>query len=82
MFDYKSLVESLAVGAHTVTFTKVDGSERVMNCTRDPSLIVVDPVDSEKPVKKVNRGETAVAVFDLDKQQFRSFRVDSVTNVD
>ena len=38
----KWLKSHLAFGAVTVTFTKKDGTERVMECTTSPSLVPVD----------------------------------------
>jgi hypothetical protein len=57
----------------TVTFTKVDGSKRVMNCTLMEGHIPVMESTSERKENK-----DVVVVFDLDKGQWRSFRVDSV----
>lgn len=65
-----------------VTFTKKDGSERNMQCTLTESKIPAD-----KRPKGTNESETAstvgsaVRVFDTEKQEWRSFRWDSVTKV-
>lgn len=63
----------------SVTFTKADGSERVMRCTKNPSIISEVYVAPEKKTDR-ERKETAgvVAVFDLDKNDWRSFRLESV----
>ena len=63
----------------TVTFTKKDGSERKMICTLAESKI-----PSEKTPKnaKKTQSQDAIAVFDIEKQDWRSFRWDSVTRVD
>ena len=57
----------------TVTFTKVDGSKRVMNCTLMEGHVPAMESTSERKENK-----DVVVVFDLDKSQWRSFRVDSV----
>ena len=62
----------------TVKFTKKDGSERKMLCT-----LAENKIPSEKLPK--NSGKTksdeALAVFDLEKQSWRSFRFDSVKEI-
>ena len=62
----------------TVKFTKKDGSERKMLCT-----LAEKKIPSEK--SPTNSGKTksdeALAVFDLEKQSWRSFRFDSVKEI-
>lgn len=61
-----------------ITFTKKDGTERDMFCTL---------VESSIPKEKIPKTETstttgsAVRVFDTEKQEWRSFRWDSVIKV-
>jgi hypothetical protein len=65
----------------TVTFTKKDGSERIMRCTTNPTYIMFkDPaiVESKKE-RKTN--DDAVPVFDLEADAWRSFRWDSIKSV-
>lgn len=64
-----------------VTFTKQDGSERAMHCTLIEELIPTE----KQPKTKTETGTPsgpAVRVFDVDKQEWRSFRWDSVTKVE
>jgi len=65
----------------SVTFTKKDGSERVMRCTTNPTFIMFkDPASVEsKSERKVN--DDVMPVFDLDANAWRSFRWDSIKNV-
>ena len=67
----------------TVTFTKVDGSVRVMNCTLKPELL---PVVETKPLQegKQPRKEstTSIRVYDLEKKEWRSFTTKNVTKVE
>ena len=64
-----------------VTFTKADGSERLMKCTLQKSIVPAatktDPL-SQKKVREVN--EQVLPVWDIDKSAWRSFRVENVTN--
>ena len=64
----------------TVTFNKVDGSVRVMRCTLKPELLPATPVKESKQEKQLNL--TVLAVYDLEAKGWRSFRIDSVTNVE
>jgi glutaredoxin 3 len=63
----------------SVTFTKADGTERVMRCTKNPTIISENYV---APEKKTDRERTnppgVVAVFDLDKNDWRSFKLETV----
>lgn len=65
-------------GTLTVTFNKKDGTERVMNCTLNENVVVPHENKTER-VKKKN--DDAVAVWDIDKCEWRSFRWDSITNL-
>ena len=78
----KWLKSHLAFGPVTVTFTKKDGEERVMECTTSPELVPPAPVVEDpapKREKKVNND--ICAVYALDVQAWRSFRWDSVKSV-
>ena len=63
----------------TIVFTKKDGTERTMVCTLAESKI-----PSEKTPKNTGKTQSdeAIAVFDLEKQDWRSFRFDSVKNIE
>ena len=63
-----------------ITFTKKDGTERVMRCTLDPSKLPVQESTETNTNRKVST-ET-MAVFDLDVQGWRSFTKKSVKCVD
>jgi WYL_2, Sm-like SH3 beta-barrel fold len=59
-----------------VTFTKKSGERREMNCTLKPDMLPSVPVDYKPSNKAIN--PYIVAVWDLDKNEWRSFQVDSV----
>ena len=63
-----------------ITFTKKDGTERVMRCTLDPAKLPVQESTETNANRKVST-ET-MAVFDLDVQGWRSFTKKSVKCVD
>jgi len=58
-----------------VTFFKINGEERVMRCTLDE-----EHIPQEKHPKGTGKGtsDATISVFDLDKQDWRSFRFDSI----
>jgi hypothetical protein len=66
-----------------VTFTKKDGSERIMSCT-----LVESRIPADKRPKSADEGETtstpssACRVFDTGIGEWRSFRWESVSNVE
>ncbi len=64
----------------TITFTKKDGTERVMRCTLDPVKLPVQENANLNTARKVS-SET-MAVFDIDAQGWRSFTKKSVKCVD
>jgi len=64
-----------------ITFTKKDGSARVMKCTLQSSLLpVVAP--SDKPVKERKISTESMAVYDLENLAWKSFRWDSLTELE
>jgi len=77
----------------TVTFTKADGTDRDMLCTLDHSRIpvsVVKPVSTTAPVDGIVRESKkpkkepdphSIRVFDLEKQEWRSFRFERLQKV-
>ena len=74
----EELIDDLNKGFVKVTFTKKDGTERVMNCTLKSEYLPEDYKSDVAPdaEKKVNRN--ILAVWDIDVSGWRSFRVDSV----
>jgi hypothetical protein len=77
----KWLTGHLKYGPVTLTFTKKDGSDRVMKCTTNPTYIMFkDPsILESKSDRKVN--ENVMPVYDLDAGGWRSFRWDSIKSV-
>ena len=75
-FDAKTLVPLLQRGILQVTFTKKDGTARVMNCTLQSSVVPNSVVNEEKAPKKKN--DAVCPVWDVDENAWRAFRYDSV----
>ena len=66
-----------------ITFTKKDGTERKMFCTLCEGRIpAVKLPTSENQTTTSQTSGSAVRVFDTEKQEWRSFRWDSVIKVE
>jgi len=63
----------------TVTFTKKDGTERVMNCTTNPD--VVPKIEIKEGATPRKQSETTVRVFDTDIKEWRSFTTKSIKQI-
>ena len=70
------LIKNLQKKTMRITFTKVNGEERVMDCTLQEHIIPSTNSDNRK------ENETVLPVFDINKGEWRSFRLDSVTNIE
>lgn len=78
-FETRALIlKSIKRSGVTVSFTKKDGSSRDMLCTLAESLI---PADKRPKTENTKFSDEALRVFDLDKQEWRSFRWDSIKTV-
>lgn len=65
-------------GPVAVTFKKKDGTERVMNCTLQESVVVPHEKTTDR-IKEQN--DDVCPVWDIDKSAWRSFRYDSIVQV-
>lgn len=72
----ETIVNFLKENVAEVVFTKVDGTSRTMKCTLK-SEFLPPQMDIEEYTPRKN----AVAVWDLEKDSWRSFRVDSMTSM-
>lgn len=78
----KWLKGMLVTGPVKVTFTKKDGTERVMECTTSSSLIPQEPiVESSEPKLAKKANEDVCPVYDIEAKSWRSFRWDSIKEV-
>jgi hypothetical protein len=69
----KSVLETDVV---EVTFTKKDGSERILKCTLKEDVL---PEVQNKEAKE--KSQEAIAVWDVESEGWRSFRWDSIKSV-
>jgi WYL_2, Sm-like SH3 beta-barrel fold len=61
-----------------VTFTKKDGTLRTMQCTLMSQYLPVIEKQEDNEAKTKKQSEESIAVWDLDKKAWRSFRIDSI----
>ena len=85
--EFKTWLKGLLVDENAknlcVVFTKKDGSPRELFCTLDESRIPSTKLSKAQEESTVTRNfsDTAARVFDTEKQEWRSFRWDSVKEV-
>jgi hypothetical protein len=65
----------------TITFTKKDGTDRVMNCTLNEDILPIVQKESEEDSFTKTKSKDALAVWDTDVGGWRSFRWDSIKSV-
>jgi len=74
------MLEHLAESEVTVTFTKKDGSDRVLRCTRNVAVIPAEHAPKNEKATAVKTD--AIAAFDLDINEWRSFNLSAVKRID
>lgn len=78
----EDLLELLKKEVVEVTFTKLDGDERVMPCTLIESFLPPAKKDDPLTQKKVREiSDKVIAVWAIESKGFRSFRYDRVKKV-
>jgi hypothetical protein len=82
MLNKETLKEHLTKCVAEITFNKVDGSTRTMYCTLMSDYLPEQNAIDEN-VRHVPRkdNDNTLAVWDMDNKGWRSFRIDSITNV-
>ncbi len=81
IFTRDGLIDLLRHNVVSVTFTKVNGAERVMACTLQPSLIPNAPTQNGELIVEGKSTSNNIAVWDINAQGWRSFRIANVKNV-
>lgn len=74
----ENILEKLRTNEVTVKFTKADGTERTMRCTLVESKIPADKRPKSSEAQTSSTVGSAIRVFDLDKGEWRSFRLMSL----
>lgn len=81
MFTRDGLIDMLRHNIVTVTFTKVNGDERVMQCTLQANYIPNAPSQNGELVIETKTNSNTVSAWDINANGWRSFRVASVKNI-
>ena len=73
------MITELKAGVCKVTFTKVNGEERIMDCTLKPDMLPESERErSTNPQRNVR--EENLSVWDVNANGWRSFRLANVTS--
>jgi hypothetical protein len=80
-FVYAELQSQLQTEVLEVTFTKVNGDKRVMNCTLMEGILPSNPTEEAKKDTKKKVNEDILSVWDVDASGWRSFRVKNISRV-
>lgn len=80
--DVKSrdvVINMLKQGACNISFNKVNGERRDMRCTLKSDLLPERIV--EQAAKDSRHNDEVVSVFDMNKNDWRSFRMDNLITI-
>lgn len=69
-------------GVAIVSFKKVDGSKRIMECTLNTVLLEKEDMPEKKTDRVKKSNNDVLSVWDTTAKGWRSFRVDRVYNVE
>lgn len=82
MYNRDDVLNDLRSHVVEVTFTKVNGDQRVMRCTLKQDLLpksYVQDINEQTKEKEFHQtNENVIAAWDVQKGGWRSFRIDSV----
>ena len=81
IFSRDNIIELLRNNVATVTFIKVSGEERTMKCTLRSEHIPNATTSNGQLIVERKENANTVSVWDMEKNGWRSFRVDSVKSV-
>ena len=71
----ETLIKNLQKNVMQITFNKVSGEERVMHCTLNETFVQETGTNNKK------NNDEVLPVWDVDIGAWRSFRLDTITNV-
>lgn len=77
-YDKSTILAAARQGVITVRFTKKNGDERIMKCT-----LLSEYLPQQKDIEEVSTKENSnlLAVWDVEANGWRSFRIDSVISL-
>jgi hypothetical protein len=80
MIDKDEVLQNLKEGICKVVFTKVNGDSRTMHCTLNEKHLPAQ-VEMAEATQKKKPNPDVLAVWDTQAEGWRSFRWDSLTDV-
>lgn len=83
-YQRQSIINDLKQSVCEVTFTKVNGERRIMRCSLDSRYLPPITAEQMKHLDEQQQkpeNQEIIAVWDVEKGGWRSFRVDSVEYV-
>jgi hypothetical protein len=78
MINKDEIKNQLKTNIGTIKFKKKDDSVRIMKCTLSEELLPESDFNPETYKSKKSPNSDSLAVWDLEKLAWRSFRLDSV----
>ena len=81
-FTKEEISSVLQKGVAKVSFTKVDGSTRIMECTLNGKHMPVEDMPAKKTDRVKKPNNAVLSVWDVNAKGWRSFRVENVFDVD
>lgn len=81
IFTRDGLIDMLRHNVVIVTFTKVNGEERVMRCTLRSDLVSNTIRNKGEVIVEQKQSSNNVSVWDVEKGGWRSFRVENVKSI-
>ena len=81
MMTRNEMIEQLQAQVCRVVFKKINGEERDMSCTLMETVLPKAKKDEPLTQKKVRAiNEATIVAWDVNKDDFRSFRVENVVS--
>jgi len=81
-YSKEELQDKLRTGVFTVTFTKVNGDERIMPCTLVESAIPASAKPKGSGKEPTAKQLENLGVWSIESEGWRSFKVKNVTNIE
>lgn len=78
IFSKEYMIPYLKEGICTVTFEKKDGTIRKMKCTLNKEFIPSLEIHEEAQRKKRIENSNVLSIYDVENNEWRSFRLNSV----
>ncbi|MEM4261303.1 MAG: SH3 beta-barrel fold-containing protein, partial [Candidatus Woesearchaeota archaeon] len=78
MFTRCVLKQTLLENVCNIEFKKINGDIRKIKCTLKPDLVKHNEKENKR--KKIENLDV-IAVFDLDKQDWRAFRIENIISI-